>query len=193
MKKNAGFSLIELVVTIAVMAVLTAGTVSIILSQSGARCKKAAELLNSGLAETKSQALAKQGAWAELAYSAPEGYVLRKSFADDVVLGDDCEISYDVYDMGDNFLETRTIGAGSSDSLVISYNRASGELMGLITNRDFKSETVTKADGSTGQLTGYELTQDANRYCKRITIAKGTRYVYTIEFERVTGKHTLNK
>lgn len=181
MKKNAGFSLIELIVTIAIMSVLSAGIVTIVISRSGWETRKASEKISAALSETRAQALAKANAWMEIRYDGTDGYVISTSYCGDVVLGDSCEISY----------ETRG-AAGSaqkvdgSHPIILSYDRASGAFLPMIAY-------VTTSTADDGQRLASYTYLSGNVSCEKITVAAGNTYVYEMTLYPETGKHEWHK
>ena len=94
MKDDRGLSLIELVVVIAIMAVVATGMVVGVYSSATWKSKKAVEQIDQALSETRVQALSKTNAWMEIKYQG-EHYVLMTSYAADVILDGKFTLTYD--------------------------------------------------------------------------------------------------
>lgn len=62
-KKNRGFSLIEIIVTIAIMAVITAGAVSIYSLINSSKLKSMAGKVNDAISDVRSDTLTKEGVY----------------------------------------------------------------------------------------------------------------------------------
>ena len=65
-KKNRGFSLIEIIVTIAIMAVITAGAVSIYSLINSSKLKSMAGKVNDAISNVRSDTLTKEGVYGYL-------------------------------------------------------------------------------------------------------------------------------
>ncbi|MCM1282450.1 MAG: type II secretion system GspH family protein [Muribaculaceae bacterium] len=182
MKKNAGFSLIELVVVIAIMALLTTGVVNIVLSQSDWYCRKAADEISTALSETRAQALAKANAWMELKYDSTNGYVISTSYSKDVVLGDHFDVTFESKPSGST---TGTDYDVKTTPLIISYNRGSG----AFTYRISSVTVGTYDDGSRSAVYNYA---SGNEYCTKITVSNG-KSTYELTLYPETGKHDKQK
>lgn len=180
MKRNEGFSLVELIVVIAIMALFTVGVVSVVLSQSDYQCRKAADQIDSALSETRSQALAKTGAWMELTYDSADGYVLRTSYAGDVVLGTSCVVTFT--DEGSSSPEDV-----QATPLILSYSRGSGAFQ----HRIASVSTNTVDDGSTIPVYTYA----GSAYCEKIVVsnAGGGGHTYELTLDHETGKHQYER
>lgn len=167
MKKNAGFSLIELIVTVAILGILSAGVVTIVLSRSGREAQKAAKEISAALSETRAQALAKTQAWMKIKMNDDGEYVIETSYSGNVTLGKKCTISY--------------VGGGSGTisktepPLILSYDRASGAFYPV---------------GSDNTTPTFPL---SNGYCKTIIVSVGSNRMYELTLYTETGKHELKK
>lgn len=180
MKKNAGFSLIELIVTVAIMGILSAGVVTIVLSRSNWEVKKASKEVSAALSETRAQALSRANAWMQIKYDGTKGYVISTSYSGDVVLGKSCTVSYGV--RGDS--STQQIDG--SHPFILSYDRASGAFLPVIGS----VSTSTADDGS--RLATYNYLA-GDPLCEKITIVAGNNIGYELTLYPETGKHELNK
>lgn len=182
MKRNKGFSLIELVVVIAIMSIFTVGVVTIVISQSDWYCRKAADEIDAALSETRSQALAKSSAWMELAYDATDGYVIRSSYAGDTVLGNRCVVTFETNAGGSAPVDVQTT------PLILSYARASGAFLPRITSVN----QTTESDGMSIATYNYAGTSE---YCTKITVTgtNGGGKTYELTLYPETGKHKCEK
>lgn len=125
MKDNRGLSLIELVVTIAIMAIVSTGVVISVYSSAGWKAKKAITEMDQVLSETRVQALSKTQAWMELTKSGDD-YVLKTSYASDVVLDGRFTITYHTND--------GAVTDVAVQDMILSFDRASGAFSGLYTD-----------------------------------------------------------
>lgn len=187
-KKNAGFSLIELIVVLSIMSILAAGVVSIVLSRSDWSCRKASDLISTALSETRADALAKTNAWMQIEYDSTEGYILKTSYAADVKLGTQCEIYYETSQGGGEKL--LNADGSSVNPLTLSFARGSGEFLGIIT----AVNQQTAADGSPYVVYDYLQDSGKNVYCTKLVVRKGSgghQYVITLYPE--TGKYSCER
>lgn len=196
LKKNAGFSLIELIVTIAIMSILCAGVVTTVLSRSNWGIKKASKEISAALSETRVQALAKENACMEISYEEDKGgYVISTSYCGDVVLGKDITISYK-QEGTNNSVDVK------DKPLILSYERASGAFLPMI-DPDFMTrakdgtglatvDTVKGDNGNDIRITYYTYLP-GNVHCEKITISAVKHHGYELTLHWETGKHELKK
>ena len=170
MKKNKGFSLIELVVVMAILAIVTSGVVYMVMNASTWKAKKAVQYLDESLSQTRVEALSKSRAWLALTYEG-DHYVLKRSYDEDLRLDGKFSITY-------------TYGDSSSadpknQALVLTYDRTSGGFS------DMKKQ-IPSSGGD------YESLASPGVYCKSITITQGSKS-WTINLNKETGKHSVVK
>lgn len=162
-KKNMGFSLAELVVVIAIMAIMTTGAVVGISAMTGAQLNSATSNLSAGLEQTKVNALSKDAAALTLTCDSDGNYVMSKTGMPDQTIGDDkTTITYQYTD-STGAAVSKTVSA--SNSLIISYKRGSGAFLPLIASIDETNHTYTYASDVAGE----------NIYCSSITLERGSR------------------
>lgn len=177
MRKNKGYTLIELVVVIAIMAVVGTGILALAYSQGSWKCRQAATTVNSLLQQTRSEALAKSNAWVKLSYDGNQ-CVLTSSFGKDYKLGKRVYITY----------STKSDGSGKVDldgnPLVLTFARGTGAFQTM--------KTGVTYDAS-GNILYTEAGSDV--YCRVIHISgsKSGGKGYTITLHPVTGKFECEK
>ncbi|MGN0485210.1 MAG: Tfp pilus assembly protein FimT/FimU [Lachnospiraceae bacterium] len=165
-KNDKGFSLIELIVTIAIMAILSVGAVYGISSLTGFYAKQAGELLYQAVSETKVDTMSK---------------------------GEDVYMK--VYQEGDSYWLERDGGEkkklGSTKRILISYEYTGGkkeikkEKEGLIVR--FKKGTgafrTIEVQDENGQVS------DTTAYCTKLIVQTASKNrTKTLEFYPDTGK-----
>lgn len=178
MKKNQGFSLVELIVTIAIMAIL-AGGISIGYGAIKSNdIKKTNNYVNSILGNTKTYSLAKKSAECVFYKSGDEVKckltVNGEVISDEVIGGKKITIKYKVASSKGNYSVNDPSGvyeigaAGVSPELKISFDHSSGAL------KPFQNGGGTKS------------------YIYELYICKDT-HVITYEFVPATGKFQIKK
>ena len=175
MKDDRGLSLIELVVVIAIMAVVATGRVVGVYSSATWKAKKAVEQMDQALSETRVQALSKTNAWMEIKYQG-DHYVLMTSYASDVALDGRFIVTYHTRE-DDAKLDAKDV------PLILTYDRSSGAFSGV------KASITTSADGTVYQ-SRYASDGTTVLYCDVITISQGSRE-WNITLSPETGKHTV--
>lgn len=160
---NKGFSLMELVVVIALLGIISVGglvTMGLLFSASG---KEASAKLNSALIKTRTESMSKASASVEIYEDTDSKYYVAYTISgnrqDPIMIGDTrVEISYE-----DSNGSTKNITSGGN-KLELSFERDTGAF---------------KPIGSdAGNLP---------MYCKKITVVSGHK-TYVITCERLTGK-----
>ena len=161
---NKGFSLMELIVVIAIMGVVMVGgviTMGLLFSASG---KEASAKLNSALIKTRTESMSKASASVEVYENTADSkyyvaYTISGNKQEPIMIGDSrVEISY----KDSNGTTTNLVAGGQP--LVISFERDTGAFKPIGT--------------ATGNLP---------IYCREITVVSGHK-TYTITCERLTGK-----
>lgn len=162
--KNSGFSLIELMVVVAILGIVAVGMSVIVLSTSSYRQKQTVQEISSSLSETRVQALSKSNAWMEIKQNTDGSYVISTSYAGDVILTKDCTIGYTKE--GD----AAVVPISMSNSLILTYDRSTGGFA------DIKTRNADNSLSGTGA------------YCESITVSKGSKAL-VITLYKETGKH----
>jgi len=183
LKNNAGFSLVELVVVIAIMAVLV-GVIAIgYNSITGTDARECMSDLNAYLSETKTGTLGKD--YQELKLYATTDGEKRVDFVIYQYVADPAAPGAVLPDMVPNISRTETIGKKSveitctfSDGNVIAINPA-GDTVTLAFNRASGAFVAAKINDT-----------QTTAYCTLIQVTKGSK-VYTMELIPTTGKHRM--
>lgn len=174
MRDNKGFSFIEAIVVIAIMAVLAVGVVVAIGSLAGWRVTDCASDVDAALKETKVNAMSKFSAYMEIRYDGASGdYFLQESGLDaEKIASGNITITYTT-NKGD------VIGVEDGVPLIISYDRSSGAFKPVISSvaDDGTFSFLTDSDGD-------------YVYCSQIVITNGSK-TKTITLVKDTGKHSL--
>lgn len=181
--RNKGFSLIELIVTIAVMAVVTGATMSIYSWIRTHRLTSMAESMDSAIGDLRSVTLAKSGKYQLVIKQDSGDYVafLQKSDTTDA-LGNPIWNTIDTTTIGskgdisffDNISGTEYFVSSSSDiQIIISFNKSDGSF-----------SNIAWEDTSTG-VSGTNNIKDSEI---AVTYAGKTK---TVKLVQLTGKHYI--
>lgn len=161
-KNNKGFSLVELVVVIAIMVVLVGGTITYIGSYGSSKVKKCAKELESHLTQTKVCAMTRTQANMTLYADSTGVYVktVEGSNTDTSKIGDSgISVSYRNVRGSSTYI---SVGTMESSGILITFDRASGALKKM-------------ADGN---------------YCYGFKIDNGS-HTYYVDIEPLTGKTSI--
>lgn len=188
MKDNKGFSMVELIVVIAVMAILVISAVSLTGAQSGWKVNRAAEMMDSAMNRTMTQAMSKGGTPSLLIYELNGTYYA-------VLASDSCKTGVSTYAVTeDKVLQRYELGRAPM-RITFSYTGTMGETVPSVTLADQSSEGNLT---SVAELT-FERTTGA---IKKVTVG-GVECYYTgvsislngraadIEIHSATGRHEI--
>lgn len=174
MRNNKGFTFMEAIAVIAIMAVLAAGVVVGIGTLAGWRVTDCASDIDIALKETKVNAMSKFSAYMEVRYDGATGdYFLQESgMQAEKIASGNITVTYTT-DKG------ASIDVTDGAPLILSYNRSSGAFMPVIAS--------VEADGTFDFLTDSD---GDYTYCSEIIITNGSKEKI-ITLVKDTGKHTL--
>jgi prepilin-type N-terminal cleavage/methylation domain-containing protein len=175
-KNDAGFSLVELIVVIAIMTIVAVISVNLFSNTAGQQTKNAASLIGSYWNSTKNYNLTKNPSYLMISYDAAEGYSIADNQGNSRKLTGNLVISYET-STGDK----KQITEGTP--LRLSFNRSTGALLPIISS--------VEADGSFDYLSSGSGSATADYvYCSRITVTSGNSERSLITHRR-TGKYEI--
>ncbi len=162
-KKNSGFSLVELVVLLAIMGILMAGGITAFGLIFSTSAKETTSKIDSALNKTKVEAMSRASASVEIYKDSTDSsyyvrYTINGTTQNPIKVGSSrVNVAY-----VDSSGTTTTITG--SNNLIISFDRASG---------------------------GFKPISGTSNYCKSIIVTSGAK-TYTITCERLTGKTSIS-
>lgn len=177
MKKNSsGFSLVELVVVIAIMVILSTGAIMGFSSLGGQQVRRAARSIDTLLSNTKNHVMAKGDGYMIIEKTADGDYIARSGDGTEKSLGTNRDLVV-TYTMSDapNYEEEITEGA----PLIISYEKASGRF----------TERVTAVNTDENGVVSYSY--ETGAYVKSIIVRLHDRSSKITLFPK-TGKHKMD-
>lgn len=175
MKNNKGFSLLELIVVIAILAILSAIVTGAVMNRAGWKVKKASELLDTVIGETKTEAMSKSRASLTIFKESSGDYYIQITGKEKEKLGDgNMTISYTVEGAA-----VETVIEPSSP-LQFSFSRSSGAFTPIIDGKN--------PDGSWRYRTEGTGESAAMVYCNGIMIKSGS-HSRKLGLVKDTGKY----
>lgn len=196
MKDNRGFSLVELVIVIAIMSILGGAIFYSFTLLNGQFARQCANNISAALAKEKNYALTRSGTidcYMELTMDSKNIYVRYFVPANAIALGtstdDWIEVESEKRQIGKQQVGVSFDVEGSatpidlteSQSVKFVYNRTSGAMKGIVTSDGTTKGLPLDASGNV-QVTGK---------CTKITILNGR--TYEIQIYPATGKHVLKR
>lgn len=182
-RQDRGFSMVELIVVTAIMAVLSVAAVSGIGMVSGWKLNQSVKRLESALDETKINAMSREACILEISKDAAGDYYIKMTGAEDEKLADDrISISYLRDDAAVEYpLE-------ESQPLRLSYQRSSGAFSPLI----LTWQVDESASAGKRYTYSYQTTGSGGNYsyCSGIIVRMGTRET-VIRLVKDTGRHYI--
>lgn len=178
MKRNEGFSLIELIVVLAILAVLSTAAVMGIGMVSGWRINQCVSLLDSGLKETRMNALSRETAYLIVSCDTDGNYYMEQNkHTKEKLAGNKIRITYTTD------AQTGTEEITPEQPLILSYDRASGAFLPIL-KWDEESNSYVPRDTGEGENVSYI-------YCTSIQVSAGDEKNTTIALTKNTGKHVI--
>ena len=217
-KDNRGLSLVELIVVMAIMAVMVGGSVLSISMLTGARARQAAKNMEAQLNDIKTGAMSRAGEYMVVRYIEvtnankaayakegieKSGYYAEKhintvdnksgSLLVDVSTQKDPGDTSDSKEAEYNYLASGNVIIGVNDTA--EYMKEAGTTSAILIEYNRSNGTLKRVE--LGSMSGTGDANDVDSFAKsstveltKLTFKSGLR-TYTIEFEPATGKHTL--
>ena len=189
--KNRGFTLIELIVVIAVMTILLGIAIPSLNSILGFRVNRAANSIASALDKTRTEAmnrlvgemkLEKRADGYYISYYLDRGKAGRKSDVQqdqpEKIAPARTQISYSVNGGNESVLQ-------EGQSIIITYDRATGAFLPLQDNTWSQNDILSTLTAGND----IPLKREGN-YCTQNTVRSGSRYK-TLQLIQETGKYTM--
>lgn len=178
MKRNEGFSLVELIVVIAILAVLSTAAVVGIGMIGGWRINKCVSLLDSGLKETRMDTLSREAAYLTISCDENGDYYMEGTrHPQEKIAGKPISIVYTTdAQTGEEMITPE-------HPLVLSYDRSSGAFLPILEWDVANGIYVPKQAGEGADITYV--------YCTSIQIRAGEEKSTTIKLVKSTGKHNI--
>lgn len=186
MKENRGFSLVEVLIVVAIMGIMIGFVFIGLPLLTGQHARKCANNMSAALGKEKNYALARSGTadcYMELLldadgyhikYYIPKNAVVDGSLDSDWVLAEDETIGSAQVDVSCNFDDGTSAVIKSGQSVKLIFDRADGS---------FKE--AVRSDGTALGTSG------GSAHCTDITFDRGKKYVITLYPD--TGKHVLER
>lgn len=187
MKENKGFSLVELLIVVAILGIMISFVFIGLPLLTGQHARKCANNMVAALGKEKNYALTRSGTidcYMELLldsdgyhvkYYIPKNAVVEGNDPSDWVLAEDEEIGSAQVDVTCEFKDGTSFSITAGQSVKLVYDRASGAC-----------KESFSGDGTTEGLINGKLSP-----CTGITFDRGRKYVITIYPD--TGKHILER
>lgn len=189
MKENKGFSLVELLIVVAILGIMIGFVFIELPLLTGQHARKCANNMSAALGKEKNYALARSGTadcYMELLldsggyhvkYYIPKNAVVEGNDPADWVLAEDEEIGSSQVDVICSFDDGTSASITATQSVKLVYRRTDGSL-----------KYAATADGVTEGLVGLG---SSTLKCTGITFDRGRKYEITLYPD--TGKHTLER
>lgn len=183
MKRNEGFSLVELIVIIAIIAVLGTVTVAGTGMLTGWNMNKCVEMLDGGLSETRVSAMSKGVAYLTITRDAEGNYYMEMTGSpEEKIASRNISITYATQVEGSTEL-VEGIEITTAKPLILTYDRASGAFSPVVEYNLENGEYNFVMSGE-GENLSYV-------YCTSLEISAGESKSVTIRLVRSTGKHSI--
>lgn len=181
-KKNGGFSLLEIIIVIAILTVM-GGILLVTMGNIGRyKVQEYTEILDSFMKKTRTDALAKNNICGFCIYQKNECYYIE---------------SYGEKPVENGKIEYQTVNVrelGSKAGIEIGISKVDGldnEILENNVGNNMSSYIRIKYEGGTGAIADIMVNGVSKMDCQRITISKGEKQRW-IEINPITGKHSKN-
>ena len=194
-KKNQGFTLIEMMVTISIFAILIGMIATSLNSVLGFRVQRATNSITAALDRTRREAMSRLVGEMKLEYRS-DGYYITyyidrgKENNSSKIRKEDTE---KIAPAGTRISYTDSAGTiynlweGTNSSLILTYNRATGGFLPVQTREWSQNDILEKLNA------GEDIPLDREGvYCSKITVKGGGR-TRVITLNRDTGKYSVVK
>lgn len=198
MKKNKGFTLVEMIIVVSIFAILLGILIPSLNSILGFRVQRATDSIAAALDQTKIEAsgrlvgamkLEKKSDGYYISYILDRGKTdgkdnIKVNENEEKIAPSKTSISYYINgDSTERFLTEENAG------IVITYDRASGSFLPLMKSEGWESfDVLNEVQNTDLYLKSMQL--DGNQYCNKIVIKGGSR-TRTITLIPETGKYTI--
>lgn len=198
MKKNKGFTLVEMIIVVSIFAILLGILIPSLNSILGFRVQRATDSIASALDQTKIEAsgrlvgamkLEKRSDGYYISYILDRGKTdgkdnIKVNENEEKIAPSKTSISYYINgDSTERFLTEENAG------IVITYDRASGSFLPLMKSDGWESfDVLNEVQNTDLYLKSMQL--DGNQYCNKIVIKGGSR-IRTITLIPEIGKYTI--
>lgn len=193
-KKNRGFTLVEMIVILAIFAILLGILVPSLNPIRGLRAKRAADSIGTALDRTRTEAMSRLVGEMKLEYT-PDGYFI-SYYLDHGKTGVNEEQPEKIASKGMRISYTDSNGTtvdlwkGDIHEVILTYDRATGGFLPLQT-RVWEQQDILK-ELSDGKDIPLDRPENSNQpYCTAITVYSG-RGTRTITLDINAGKYTIS-
>lgn len=184
MKRNEGFSLVELIVIIAIIAVLGTATVAGTGMLTGWNMNKCVEMLDGGLSETRVSAMSKGAAYLTITRDTEGNYYMEMTGSpEEKIASGNISITYTTQVEGSTEL-TEGTEITTAKPLILTYDRASGAFSPVVESYNLGTGECNFVMSGEGENLSYV-------YCTSLEISAGESKSVTIRLVRSTGKHSI--
>lgn len=195
-KKNRGFTLVEMVVVVAIFAIFLGILIPSLNPILGFRAKRAANSIGTALDRTKTEAMNRLVGEMKLSYTS-NGYFI-SYYLDRGKTGGKSNVQEDqpekIAPKGTRISYTDSNGntvnlwEGDTKELILTYDRATGGFLPVQTRVWEQEDILSQLEA--GQDIPLDREDSDQPYCTSITV-RGGKWIRTITLDKDTGKYTI--